>query len=71
MVKFVTVDDNKITSLALAGSDLFWTSTNSSDNSTGAIYHCDTRDTNRAFSVLQTTASEPQDIAADERLILD
>lgn len=67
MEKFVTDANGKVTSLALAGSDLFWTTTNSIDNSTGAIVHCNTGDTSRTVIVLQNTTAEPLDIAADER----
>lgn len=65
--KFVTDANGKVTSLALAGSDLFWTTTNTIDNSTGAIVHCNTGDTNRTVTVLYNTTAEPLDIAADER----
>ncbi|XP_062586429.1 uncharacterized protein LOC134248028 [Saccostrea cucullata] len=64
--KFVTDENSKITSLALIGTDLFWTSTNNTDNSTGSIVHCSTADTDRTLTVLSTTTAEPLDIAADE-----
>lgn len=67
MQKFVTDTNGKITSLTLSGSDLFWTSTNTIDNSTGAIVHCNTEDTSRTVTILYNTTAEPLDIAADER----
>jgi hypothetical protein len=67
--KFVTDESGKITSLALVGSDLFWTSTNSTDNSTGAIVHCNTAHSNRTTAVIYSTNAEPLDIVADERYI--
>ncbi|XP_061188817.1 uncharacterized protein LOC133196991 [Saccostrea echinata] len=64
--KFVTDENSKITNLAIVGNDLFWTSTNTTDNSTGSIVHCNTANTDRTVAVLFPTASEPLDIAADE-----